>query len=76
MAGLGIREALMLIYAAVWAVLLTLYSIRSAEWPPPEMWAALAVGEGALMTLFAANEAAGRRRNGDRDSGHVNGRQR
>lgn len=55
------------LYAVVWAVLLTAYGFRTGLWPPPEMWAVLGIGEGALMTLFAGDEAARRRRN----NGHV-----
>jgi hypothetical protein len=57
MAGVGIREILMALYAIVWAVLLIAFGIRTGDWPPAETWAALGVGEGALMAIFRADEA-------------------
>lgn len=51
---LGVREVLMVLYALVWAILLVAWSLRTGQWPPPEMFATLGVGEGALMMMFAA----------------------
>jgi hypothetical protein len=36
-------------------------SIQSGQWPPPEAWATLGIGEGALMAAFRVDEAWRRR---------------
>lgn len=53
---LGVREILMILYAVVWAILLISWSLRTGQWPPPEMFATLGVGEGALLMMFAAQD--------------------
>jgi hypothetical protein len=61
MARVGTRELVMLLYAGVWGIILTVLSIQSGQWPPPEAWATLGIGEGALMAAFRVDEAWRRR---------------
>jgi hypothetical protein len=56
----GIREVLMGIYAAVWAVVVLLTAWRTGD-VQPELWAGLGIGEGALMAIFRGDEALRRR---------------
>lgn len=56
MAGVGIRELLMLLYGVAWLAVVLLTAWRTGA-VPAELWAGLGVGEGALMALFRADEA-------------------
>jgi hypothetical protein len=62
---MGVRELLMLIYGAVWAIVVILTAWRTGD-VPAQLWAGLGVGEGALMALYRTEDAL-RRRSG---SGH------
>lgn len=66
MAGVGIRELLMLLYGVVWCFVVAITAWRTGE-VPAELWAGLGVGEGALMAIFRADEALRRRGS----NGHV-----
>lgn len=56
----------MLLYGGAWCFVVAVTAWRTG-YVPPELWAGLGVGEGALMAIFRADEAL-RRRTGN---GHV-----
>lgn len=58
----GVREVLMVIYGAVWALVVLLIAWRTQDLHdiPNGLLAALGVGEGALMAAFRADEYAAR----------------
>lgn len=58
---MAIRDMLMLVYAAAWLAVILLTAWRTGT-VPPELWAALGVGTGALVAVFKGDEALQRRR--------------
>jgi hypothetical protein len=55
-----VRDALMLVYGTAWLAVVLVTAWRDGV-IPPELWAALGVGEGALIAIFKADEPRSRR---------------
>lgn len=52
MAGGGIRELLLLIFALVWAVVTITVAVANKGDVPPALWAVLAGGVAGILTAF------------------------
>lgn len=65
----GVREFVMVTYAAIWSFVVIVITWRTGEVPPPELWAALGVGEGALIAVFKTEERVGRHRRAEVPAG-------
>lgn len=60
---MGVRDLLMLVFAAAWLVVVIMTAWRTGQ-VPPELWAVLGVGVGGLMAVFRTEQYVGRRRAG------------
>jgi hypothetical protein len=56
-----IRDVLMLVYGAAWLLVVLVTAWRDGV-VPPELWAVLGVGEGALIAIFKADRNGHTRR--------------
>jgi hypothetical protein len=56
-----IREVLMAGFGVVWGVVVLLTAWRTGS-VPPQLWAVLGVGEGALVAVFKTERYVNRRR--------------
>jgi len=61
-----VRDVLLGVHAAAWLVVVLITAWRTGE-VPPELWAALPLGVGAIMGAFRADAMIRRRRTGEAD---------
>ena len=60
---MSVRDLLLLGYFGVWALVVGITAWSTRGQVPAELWAALGVGEGALMALFRGDDALRHRAN-------------
>jgi hypothetical protein len=60
---MGIRDVLLLVFAAAWLAVILLTAWRTG-YVPAELWAVLGVGTGGLIAVFRADSRGRRRTSG------------
>lgn len=67
---MGVRDLLMLLFAAVWGIVVIVTALTHRGDVPPALWTVLGVGEGAIMGIFRAEPYVGRTRRDDTKADH------